>query len=48
MEYYALWVTRNGQHLWKGPFLHPELAQYTLDHLMYCTNKMVIGRRPAN
>jgi hypothetical protein len=28
---FALWVNRNGQHLWAGPFPHNVAAQHHLD-----------------
>ena len=42
-EFYAMWITRNGQHLWSGPHSR-EQAQGILDTTMYCTNKMIVER----
>lgn len=41
-KFYALWVTRNGQHLWSGPYASEDAAQNALDHTMYCTGKRIL------
>lgn len=41
-QFYAIWVTRNGQHLWSGPFMSEERAQGVLDALLYCTGQRVL------
>ena len=40
-DFYALWVTRNGQHLWSGPHPTREQAQASLDATMECTGKRI-------
>lgn len=43
--FYALWVTRNGQHQWSGPHTSRRLAWGSMDALLYCTDQKVIGPR---
>lgn len=41
VEYYALWVTRNGQHTWSGPHRSDLAAMAELDKLMYCSGQRI-------
>jgi hypothetical protein len=40
-QFYALWITRNGQHVWSGPYSTKEAAWASMDHLLYCTGRRV-------
>lgn len=41
--FYAAWITRNGQHLWSGPFWSRRAAQHVLDHTMECTGHRILA-----
>lgn len=40
-QFYALWVTRNGQRQWSGPHPTMEAGWAAMDALMYCTGQRV-------